>query len=394
MRIPYTALLLVILLNGAVDYCIYRWLKKQSRGRIPANIQLWSAIVLLLGLLSLLVLPVQSTTDNVLRALMWVIFFYISIYVPKYIFVLFYGISLIPKLWHSPRIKGVTATGGVLGIILFITLWWGALINRYNITVNEVTVPVKAWPIGFDGFRIVQISDLHLGTYGTDTTFVHRLVERINALNPDIIVFTGDIVNRHTDELIPFSKVLSHLNAPYGIYSILGNHDYGDYYAWKDSSAYDLNNKKMEVIQKEMGWNLLKNEHRFITSQGDSLAIIGVENIGDPPFHVYGNLHAAYETPEDEYPKMLLTHNPAHWVDEVSDSNNNIALTMAGHTHAMQIELFGWSPAVFRYKTWGGLYHDKSETHYLYVNTGTGTVGFPARIGAAPEITLLTLKSN
>lgn len=307
---------------------------------------------------------------------------------------MFYGISRIPELWKSRRLKGVAGAGAIIALLLCVVLWWGAIFNRYNIDVTQVDVPITNLPKGFNNFKIAQISDLHLGTYGNDTAFVSELVERINSLSPDMIVFTGDIVNRRTTELDPFIGVLSELKAPYGVYSILGNHDYGDYYTWHDSTAYKHNNELLARYEKKMGWQLLKNEHRYITHAGDTLVIIGVENIGDPPFHVYGNLSTAYPTPEDGYTKILLSHNPAHWVKNIADSDDNISLTLSGHTHAMQISILGWSPAVMRYCTWGGLYNDNEEKHYLYVNRGVGTVGFPARIGASPEITLLTLKSK
>ena len=392
MRIPYLGLLIIILLNCGVDWYIYKCLRR-LRTAIPGLIQLWSAVILALGLLSFFVMPVQNTSDAHLRALMWVIFIYITIYVPKYIFVIFNAIAQIPRLWHKRPYSAVTWTGAVIAGILFLSLWWGALFNRFDIDVKEVDVEIAQLPRSFEGFKIAQISDLHVGTYGENTDFIEQLVERINSLCPDMVLFTGDIVNRHTDELKPFVPVLSEIKAKYGVYSILGNHDYGDYYRWKDSMERENNNLQLYELQKQMGWKLLRNEHDYIAVGSDTLVIVGVENIGDPPFNLYGDLTKAYPTPTDSKHKILLSHNPAHWVKDIADSDNNIDLTLSGHTHAMQMELFGWSPSSFRYKTWGGLYCD-SKGRYLYVNIGTGTVGFPARIGATPEITLITLNSK
>lgn len=394
MRIPYLGLFIIILVNLSVDWYIFRYLHSEFRNRIWSKIQLVSALILTCGLVALFFIPLQTISDGMIRTLMWSIFAYISIYLPKYIFVIFDCISRIPNLFGHKRWKAVTGTGAVIGAILFVAFWWGALFNRFNIDVKEVDVEIPELPAAFNGFRIAQISDMHLGTYGNDTTFIDKIVEEINSLKPDVILFTGDIVNRETSELEPFVSTLSRLKSRFGVYSVLGNHDYGDYYRWDTPEAQELNNEKMEVLQKKMGWELLKNDYRIITEKGDTLVLIGVENIGDPPFHIYGDLHKAYPTPEDSKTKILLSHNPSHWVKEIENSDNNIALTLSGHTHAMQISFLGFSPAVFRYKTWGGLYSDDSDRHKLYVNIGTGTVGFPARIGASPEITLLTLKGT
>lgn len=394
MRIPYLGLFIILLLNVGVDALVWHALRRGVvKRRIWSVIQLWTAAVLNAGIVALFFLPVKSTSDSAMLGLMWIIFVYISIYVPKYVFAVFYGVSRLPVLWRRKPWCPVSWFGAGCGIVLFFVIWWGALINRFCIDVKDVDVEIAGLPAAFDGFRIAQISDLHVGTYQNDSTFLVRLVDEVNSLKPDIIVFTGDIVNRHTSELEPFAHVLSDLHARYGVYSILGNHDYGDYYDWPDSTARKENNDRLTELQKGMGWTLLKNESRTIAIDGDSLVIIGVENIGDPPFHIYGNLDKAYPDVGDAATKILLSHNPAHWVKAVSGHDDvNIALTLSGHTHAMQMSIFGWSPASFRYRTWGGLYGDENNRHWLYVNIGTGTVGFPARIGAAPEITLLTLK--
>lgn len=320
------------------------------------------------------------------------LFTYISFYLPKYIFVIFDLLARIPRLFGKARIKILTICGGVIATIVFFLLWWGALIGRTQIDVKKVTVEIENLPEAFDGYTIAQFSDLHTGTFGTDTTFVSKLTERINELNPDLIVFTGDIVNSKSEELEPFVSTLSRLSAPDGVYSILGNHDYGDYSKWTSDKAKSDNLIHLKTLQKNMGWNLLLNESENIGRGTDTIALIGVENIGDPPFKVYGSLKKAYQSVGDSVTKVLLTHNPAHWTDSISGHKDvNIALSLSGHTHSMQIEMFGWSPAKYRYNTWGGLYND-SLGHNLYVNIGSGTVGFPARIGATPEITLISLK--
>lgn len=390
MRIPFLILIIAIIINAAIDGYIYCLLKKRAP-QIWSRIYLFSSIIFAVGLLSLLFIPTKTLSEGSLLALMWVIFIYVTVYVPKLIVVIFDLISRVPQLIKKPRMPYVTTTGAVIGAIIFLALWWGALFNRFNINVNEVEVPIENLPPAFNGFTIAQISDLHVGTYGENTSFLNKLVNEINSLHPDAVLFTGDIVNRRTSELAPFTNVLSGIKAKYGVYSVLGNHDYGDYYQWPDSVARIENNRLLAKMQREMGWKLLNNSHSYITAGTDTLVIIGVENIGDPPFHVYGNLDKAYPTLTDSLPKILMSHNPAHWTADIADSNKNIGLTLSGHTHAMQISIFGFSPSKLRYKTWGGLYEDNSHKHMLYVNIGAGTVGFPARIGATPEITLLTL---
>lgn len=394
MRLPILTLVIFFLVNVIVDCYIYRLLFAEVKKRIWAKIQLWTAIVFALGLVVIALWPLKATADSAIRVMMWVLYVYISVYVPKYIFVVLDAISRIPQIWDRRPWKAVSVTGGVLAVIIFLALWWGALFNRFNLDVKEVDVNIENLPPRFDGFRIVQISDMHLGTYGNDTAFVSEIVKRINSLHPDMIVFTGDIVNRHTTELQPFVPVLRNLKAPCGVYSILGNHDYGDYYQWANPADQDANNTEMEKLQASMGWDLLKNDYRIIHIGNDSIALVGVENVGDPPFRTYGDLGEAYPDVDDKVTKIMLSHNPAHWHHDIAGSSHNIDLTLSGHTHAMQIELLGMSPVALRYPEWGGLYADANRKHQLYVNIGTGTVGFPARIGATPEITVLTLRSG
>lgn len=395
MRLPLLLILPVLILDVLVDWYICRAVcRRCTRGaRLWRPVALWSSVVLALVLIGLVVWPKKAGDNGDLMALMWILYAYFSIYIAKYIFIIIDLIGAIPQLWHRRRIPGFGVAGICAGTLVFALMWWGALVNRYRIDVREVTFADPSLPAAFEGLTVAQISDLHVGSYGADTTYLARVVETVNSLNPDIIVFTGDIVNRRSDELQPFTSTLTRLNAPLGVYSILGNHDYGDYYVWPDSNAKKANMELLRRLQRDMGWDLLDNESRTFRTGNDSLVLIGVQNIGDPPFPVYGDLDAAYKGDlADGAFKILLSHNPAHWVDDIADSpDKNIALTLAGHTHAMQIELFGLSPAAFRYRTWGGMYADTDTAHRLYVNIGIGEVGIPARIGATPEITLFTL---
>lgn len=395
MRLPLVPLFVFLVINILVDIYIYNDLKRRCRSLFPKRVQLWTAVAFLILIVAVICMPKRDCSNATLVTIMWMLFTYLSVYLSKYIFVIFDLISRIPSLFKGKRIKWISICGAVLSVIVFCGIWWGALVNRFRIDVKEVTVVIPDLPDAYDGYRIAQFSDMHVGTFGNDTTFVSTFVDRINSLKPDLIVFTGDIVNSKTDELPPHTAPFSRLNAPDGVYSILGNHDYGDYSEWPSAEAKQANLNHLKELQASMGWKLLLNETAMLHNGGDSIALIGVENIGDPPFKVYGSLSRAYPQLGDSVTKILLSHNPAHWVDSIADnSDKRVALSLSGHTHAMQIELLGWSPAEYRYPTWGGLYKDTDNRHQLYVNIGGGTVGFPARIGATPEITLITLKKH
>lgn len=397
MRLPVIFLAILIILDLIVDGYIYVTIKRRSpysRRNTMLRFHVILSALFLLALVSLVFMPVRSGSDGVLRVVMWSLYAYLTVYIPKILWIVFDLVASIPLLFHHRRAGWLSSIGLLCGIAIFAAMWWGALINRFAIDVKEVDVTIKGLPQSFDGYRIAQFSDLHTGTFGNDTTFVNKLVTRINALHPDLIVFTGDIVNRNTSELKPFVPVLSKLKAPDGVISILGNHDYGDYTNWPSESAKKQNMELLYRLQKQMGWDLLRNESRDIFRANDSILIIGVENIGDPPFPVYGSLKKACANTSTPQTKILLSHNPAHWRDSIADHpGQKIDLTLAGHTHAMQIEIAGISPAVFRYPTWGGMYSDGTTSNRLYVNIGAGTVGLPMRIGATPEVTLFTLRS-
>ncbi|ROT12883.1 metallophosphoesterase [Muribaculaceae bacterium Isolate-105 (HZI)] len=394
MRIPLLFLITVIVLSLLVDGYIYIMVRRRVVSKVPARLQLVSAVLLYMALIVGVSMPRRSGDDGSLLFIMWVLFGYMTFIMPKLVFVVVDAVALLPVLWHGRRWRWLSLTGGVIAIVAFLAMWWGALVNRFRVDVREVDFEFPHLPAAFDGFKIVQISDLHVGTYGDDDRFVRKLVGVINGLHPDAVMFTGDIVNRHSSELIPFVDALSGIEAPYGVFSILGNHDYGDYADWPSEADKAADVAALCAMQESMGWKLLLNQTEFIHSGRDSIAVIGVENIGDPPFRIYGSLPKAYPGVGDSVSKILLSHNPAHWTDSIAGHDDvNIALTLSGHTHAMQIEVAGLSPAAMRYATWGGMYGDEAGRHALYVNIGAGTVGMPMRLGATPEITLITLKA-
>lgn len=392
MRLPLIATLVLLFFAIAIDYYLWRRIKKVSRRKLWLRIHVVVSIIFNVGLLLVICLPKRRGADAGLELIMCALYTYFSVYIPKFLFVIFDAIAALPLLWRRERWKWLSISGIVIAVAVFLIMWWGALVNRYSIDVRNVDVTVADLPEAFDGYTIAQISDFHVGTFGTDTTFVSKVIDKVNSLSPDVVAFTGDIVNRRSSELRPFVSPLSRMHARDGVLSILGNHDYGDYYSWDTPEAKAENMKELLDMQAEMDWHMLNNATSFIYRGNDSIAIIGVENVGDPPFTVYGDLDMAYETLDDPTVKILLSHNPAHWIEDIKDSpDKNIALTLSGHTHAMQMSAFGVSPAALRYPTWGGLYEDE-DGHQLYVNIGLGEVAIPARIGATPEITLITLR--
>lgn len=395
MRVPPTPLLIILAVCLLCDIYIYICLRKRISHRIfpRAYIVLSAIIYCVLGVA--LLIPRRDGDNSMLLEVMWMLYSVLTILIAKFAFVIFDLIACIPRLWHHRRIRTISHIGVVALLVVLCLMLWGAFVNRFNINVIKIDFDSPSLPANFDGYKIVQLSDLHVGTFGNDTSFIDRLVNEVNSLQPDLIVFTGDIVNMRSDELRPHSSSLSRLSAPDGVLSILGNHDYGDYSNWSSPEAKENNLKQLIDLQTSMSWKMLNNASVTINRGTDSIAIIGVENIGDPPFKVYGSLDKAYRDVSDPVFKILLSHNPAHWDDSISGYNNvNIPLTLSGHTHAMQMEICGFSPAAFRYRDWGGLYTDTDSTHSLYVNIGAGCVGFPARIGATPEITLITLRKS
>lgn len=394
MRLPILIVVSLVLINIIVDLYLYWVIKNQVKTKFGTKIFLWSSVIATIFLVAIVLFPRRTCDDSMLYFIMWSLFSYLSIYLSKYIYVIFRIIASIPLLWRTNRTKIISKIGIVVSAACFLLIWWGALINRFTINVNEIKVEISNLPDSFNGYRIAQISDMHLGSYNGDTTFVAEIIAKINTLDIDAVMFTGDIVNRKSSEILPFINVLSKIKAKDGVFSILGNHDYGDYSDWDTQEAKQENLRQMCELQRQMKWNLLLNETVIIRREQDSIAIIGVENLGDPPFKNYGSLENADSLSEKSITKILLSHNPAHWERKIKDNKDkNIALTLSGHTHAMQMSLWGISPAAFRCKYWGGLYNDSLQQK-LYVNAGVGTVTMPMRIGATPEITVITLRSK
>lgn len=294
-----------------------------------------------------------------------------------------------------PRAQWVSELALILAAIPFLGLLYGMTGGRHRYKVHKVTLKFDDLPEGFDGFTITQLSDIHAGSF-TSRKGVEKGITMVNRQNSDLLLFTGDLVNNQASEMEPWIDTFSKLKAPYGKYSVLGNHDYGDYINWESKQAQTANLNQLKKVHKEIGFKLLLNEATTIEKDGQSIALIGVENWGKGGFHKYGSLTKAAATVPDEEFKILMSHDPSHWEAKTLENLKNIHLTLAGHTHGMQfgIELFGfqWSPVKYVYPQWAGLY--KKNNKYLYVNRGFGFLGFKGRIGIWPEITVITLKKS
>ena len=298
----------------------------------------------------------------------------------------------VPKALFSilmPLVKK-TAIGLGIALLAMAYLIFGATEGKRYFQVKETTIESKDVPQGFDGYRIVQLSDMHVGSWNGNTQAMEKAVSIINDLQPDLIVFTGDLVNNLASELDNFIPVFSKLKAKDGVYSVLGNHDYSTYVHWDNPEDQKEELVRLKQKQAEMGWTMLNNRHVKLYNQNDSIALIGVENSGRPPFPDYAKLSEAMQGTEGMF-QILLSHDPTHWRREVLPQTD-IELMLAGHTHAMQTKIFGFTPAQFIYEENDGLYQEGEQM--LYVNIGLGHLLYPMRLGAWPEITLLTLRKS
>lgn len=385
MRHIFELFLLFIVLTGLPDWYIYRTYIRKWKKKAMRMLYWVPSIVLLLGMVY--VFGSFKAKPESMNLLGIFLITFLTINVPKIVF------SLLSLLFRAilPKSKGQIVGNCIAGAsALFVMgyILYGALFGTENFQIRETTIYSKDLPKGFENYRIVQISDIHCGSWAGDTQALQKAVNLINAQEPDLIVFTGDLVNNIATELDEFMPVLSQLKAKDGVYSVLGNHDYAMYIPWESPEKKEENLLALKQKQADMNWKLLNNRHVKLYQNGDSLALIGVENCGRPPFPNYAKLPEALEGTEGMF-KVLLSHDPSSWRREVLPETD-IQLTLSGHTHAMQTKIFGFSPAVWVYPEYEGLYTEGGQM--LYVNIGLGHLMYPLRLGAWPEITLLTLK--
>ncbi|HEX5169915.1 MAG TPA: metallophosphoesterase [Cyclobacteriaceae bacterium] len=287
--------------------------------------------------------------------------------------------------------KAALAAGGVpLSVSVF-----GISRGAYDYCVKRRTIYLPNLPKSFDGIRIGHISDIHCNP-GYFKVAVQGGVDLLMAEKTDVIFFTGDLVNYRTDEVKEYIGIFDKVRAPLGVYSVTGNHDYGSYISWPSEEAKRKNFRDFLIAHKELGYDLLMNEHRFLEQGGDKIAIIGIENWGKGRFPKFGKLDVAHEGTDEAAVKLLLSHDPSHWDLQVRPDYKDIDVMFAGHTHGFQMGIevgnIKWSPAQYSYKQWADLYREGNQ--YLYVNRGYGCIGFLGRIGMPPEITIIELKRD
>ncbi|HLF45252.1 MAG TPA: metallophosphoesterase [Chitinophagaceae bacterium] len=282
---------------------------------------------------------------------------------------------------------GMLVGGGLFGSLIY------GFGNKYNYQLTKLQLAFQNLPSSFKGLKIAHISDIHAGSF-TDKEAVKKGVQKIMNQKPDLVLFTGDLVNNTAGEIDEYIDIFKEIKAPLGVYSVFGNHDYGDYFQWNNPEEKIKNLEILKQKHASLGWRLMLDENILLEKEGEKIALIGVQNIsGKSRFRSYGDLPKAYNGLEKSHFKILLSHDPSHWDTEVRENYPDIDLMLSGHTHGMQfgVEIpgFKWSPVQYVYKQWAGLYQEGSQK--LYVNRGFGFIGYPGRVGILPEISMIEL---
>lgn len=386
--------LIAIVIVGLADWVIFKRLKRA--GCTWARVHAGAALCLYALLAVAVSLPSHRCTNAALVAQMWMLYIFFAMSVCKLLTLGIYSLSWIGRQprWLKTALRVVAAAAGVAAVV---ECGVGAWVTPYRTQVTRVTIESDRLPAAFDGYRVVQFSDLHLGTYNGDTRYVSRCVDQINSLHPDLLCFTGDIENRLNSEVLPFKHILSRLHARDGVWAVRGNHDVGGYYDWPTKHITDYQGGiALTRMEESLGWTMLNNRYRYLSRGGSKIALIGLDGYGGLPIPPDGNLGKVYPAHRDSLFKIVLHHSPELWNDAFNRATR-VDLILCGHTHAMQMifDIMGhrFSPAMFQYPQWGGLYTDGGGQRHIYVNTGLGQVGIPARLGnAVPEITLITLR--
>jgi len=422
MRYPFIAFIGFTILTVLTDFVLYKHLnmlypkKHKTHFTFPTG-DFWHYAGTLFFTVAFFIawlFVVYANSPGDYTIFMGLLMIYLLIYVPKIFYLLVYGLSSFiaavfdklktkktPKKINDgryPRIsrnKFLSQVGIVMASAPFVSLMFGVLKGRFAFDITRTRIPLRNLPKDFNGLKIVQISDIHLGSFNSNHNQIEKVIEMINSEKPDIICFTGDLVNNFYEETIGWDTIFNRLEAPLGKFSILGNHDYGNYSRWKSKEEKAANFEGIKNAHARFGFKLLKNESVVITHKDEQIALVGVENWGHPPFPKYGDLNIAEKDVKNIPFKILLTHDPDHWDAEVL-KKKPYSLTLSGHTHGMQFGLrykkFQWSPAKYKFRRWAGLY--QANNQYLYVNRGLGYLGMPARVGMPPEITVLELYSQ
>lgn len=411
MMFIFLSVLLVV-----IDYYLFQAVVHVTRDLTPGWRQFWRWLHWVPTLLSVLAIlwwtfGNQYMLGGQVRA--WIITGLVGIYFSKIFGIVFIFVDDLQRAarwvagWFTKsstaelpgeaisRSEFLTRAALVATAVPFGTMVFGIATGAHDYRIRRVRIPIANLPKAFHGLRAVHVSDIHAGSFWSKTA-VTGGVEMILNEKPDLLFFTGDLVNNETAEVRDYLPVFQKLKAPLGIFSVTGNHDYGDYRSWDTKAAKEQNFKDFIEAHRLLGFDLLLNEHRMIEMNGEKLAIIGNENWGAGRFSKYGILDKACRNTAEASAKILLSHDPSHWDAQIKPTRGDIALTLAGHTHGFQfgVEIgdFKWSPSQYAYKQWAGLYTEGNQ--HLYVNRGFGYIGYPGRIGIPPEITVLELVSS
>lgn len=385
---------------------VKKWLPNYST---IMSLVYWAIPILLVG--AVVGVLIWSPAPSKSKVFMWASTLLFGLFIAKVLWVAFLLIDDVVRLFRftgqkissSDSVKTISrseflvTTGALVAGTIFSTLIYGIARGAHNYQIHNRVLRLKNLPEAFRSFKIVQISDVHSGSFWNKEA-VARGIQKILDEKPDAIFFTGDLVNNVASEFDGFRDIFGKLQAPHGVYSVLGNHDYGDYYQWpsKTGLTKEQNLENLKNHHRSMGWNLLMNEHKVVEKDGEKLAILGVENWSSHRrFPKYGDLESAFKGTENIENKLLLSHDPSHWRAEVLRDYPSIDAVFAGHTHGMQFGIdtkyYKWSPVKYQYPEWADLYEENGR--YLYVNRGFGYIGYPGRVGFLPEITVFELET-
>ena len=390
-----------------IDIYAFQAIKTISKNHFIHGVYVLSSVAILVFFIYAITSPDARTNPK----MMYIYGLFLALFVPKIIAVIamfgedvirvfvgvFYKIGGGSEASFMPsRRKFVSTVALGIAAIPFGALLYGMIKGKYNYKVLQYTLEFDDLPSSFDGYTLTQISDIHSGSFDNPEK-VKYAVDSVNKQQSDLILFTGDLVNNVAQEMDAWKDTFATLKATDGVYSVLGNHDYGDYVSWESAEKKQENLKALIALQKDMGWDVLLNESRTIQKNQQAIKLVGVENWGEGGFKKAGDLERACADVSAQDFTILMSHDPSHWQSRVKEHPKNIQLTLSGHTHGMQfgIEIpgwFKWSPVKYRYQNWAGIY--KEFGRYINVNRGFGYLGYPGRVGIWPEVTVITLKKR
>ncbi|MGQ0826902.1 MAG: metallophosphoesterase [Bacteroidota bacterium] len=352
---------------------------------LPKFLKVYVLAFVILAFISKIIGSVFIAVDDMIRLFRWIASYFTKPNVE--------AAEIIQNPHTISRLKFLNYIAVGMAALPFVSFLYGMFKTAFDYKVHTIKVVLPNLPAAFNGLKIVQISDIHAGSF-ISTAPLAEAVNIIMQQKADVIFFTGDLVNNKAEETDPFLEILSKVKAPMGVYSTLGNHDYGDYTSWESLEAKAQNLQDLKNVHAQLGWKLLMNEHIALKRGDQEIAVIGIENWGGSfNFPKYGDMKKAYPGAEKYPVKLLLSHDPSHWSHQVKTEYKDIDITFSGHTHGFQfgIEIpgFKWSPSQYAYKQWAGLYTEGNQ--HTYVNRGLGFLGYPGRVGILPEITVMEL---